>query len=51
MRALEHDQQHQNPNHQEGVDRRHEDLAGLGFGGVLDVDARQKAQLHRLLRH
>jgi hypothetical protein len=37
--------------HQEGVHLRHEDLAGLGLAGAADVDAREEAELHRLLGH
>ena len=39
----------QHADHQQAIDRRHEDLAGLGLAGAADVDAREQAQLHRLL--
>ncbi len=51
VRVLEHHQQHQHADHQQAVHRRHEDLARLGLGGALDVQARQQAQLHALLGH
>ncbi|MNJ32764.1 hypothetical protein D3C77_274380 [compost metagenome] len=50
VRRLEGHQDEQHPHHQQAVDRGHIDLAGLGLGGVADVQARQQAELDRLLR-
>jgi hypothetical protein len=47
----EGEQQHQHADQQEGVHLRHEDLAGLGLRRAADVDAREEAELHRLLGH